>query len=52
MNFFKITFEDGNWIQTGFNGSFEDARNYYVGRKFELDESKPMVKVVAVEQIG
>lgn len=40
----QITFEGGNTICTGWNGTLEDAIYYYVGRPFELTEGKPQVK--------
>lgn len=48
MSFYKIIFEDGNTLETGFNGSLADACRYYLGECFELDETKPMVQVVKV----
>jgi hypothetical protein len=51
-NIYKITFEDGNYFETGFNGDFEAAKKYYLGQKFELDETKPMVKCVGVIWLG
>lgn len=51
----KVYFSDGDSLYTQFNGTLEEAQNYYVGQKFELDENKPMagvVGVVRVEQLG
>jgi len=54
MNYYKVTFEDGNTINTGFNGSLADAQSYYVGQKFQFGdtEERPfdvMVKAIKVE---
>lgn len=46
-----VSFSDGNWFKTRFNGTFEQAEKY-LGQKFELDETKPMVECTRVEQIG
>ncbi len=51
MNTFKITFEDGNSLVTGFNGTLEDAMNYYFGNGFEFDENMKLVKAVKVEEV-
>lgn len=51
MSYYKIIFEDGNTLTTGFNGSYSDACRYYLGEMFELDETKPMVQAVKVEQL-
>ena len=53
MNTFKITYEDGNTITTGFNGTLEDAKKYYEGRVFNVgaDEHDKMVKAIKVEQL-
>lgn len=50
MNFFLAIFENGNKVPTGMNGDLNAARNYYVGRSFELVEGE-MSKCVDVEQI-
>lgn len=52
MNAYRITFENGNHIVTDFNGDKETALNYYLGKYFELRESKSfdkMEKCVKVE---
>jgi hypothetical protein len=48
----KVFFEDGNTLVTRINTSLEEAKEYYVGHAFTLDEEKPMVKVVRVEQLN
>jgi hypothetical protein len=50
MNYFLAIFEDGNKVPTGMSGDLNAARNYYVGRSFELVEGK-MSKCVDVKQI-
>jgi len=50
MKFFKITFDDGNSIKTGFNGTLEEVNNYYLNNSFELVEGT-MSKAVKVEII-
>ena len=51
MKYYKITFDNGQIIKTGFNGKLIDASKYYLNNKFELDEEKPMAKAVKVEEI-
>lgn len=56
MNVFKVIFEDGDWLTTGFNGTLADAEKYYLGQTFNLggvnNPSKDrLVKGVKVEQI-
>jgi hypothetical protein len=51
MKYFKITFDTGQIIKTGFNGDLITASKYYLNNKFELDEEKPMAKAVKVEEI-
>jgi hypothetical protein len=51
MKYYKITFDTGQIIKTGFNGTIEDASFYYLNNLFELDEEKPMAKAVSVEEI-
>ena len=56
MNTFRITFEDGNTITTGFNGSLSDALAYYIGKAFNFGDtdSHPadrMVKAISVVEL-
>lgn len=51
MIYVKVTFEDGNSLKTGINTDLDGAKKYYVGKSFELDECKPLVKAVSVELI-
>ena len=53
-NDFKITFENGNSITTGFNGTLEDAKEYWkIGKKFNVGrgEKDSMQAVTKVEQL-
>ena len=34
----KVTFEDGNYLHTKFNGTIETAKKYYFGNVFNLGE--------------
>lgn len=36
MLYFKIGFENGDSFETGFNGTLDEARRYYMGRVFNL----------------
>lgn len=36
MDLFRITYDNGDTITTGFNGTTEDARRYYLGHIFNL----------------
>lgn len=52
----KATFENGDSLTSGFNGTLEDARAYYVGKRFDLtrdvDNGPEIVaKCVRVEEI-
>lgn len=51
MNTFRVLFEDGDSLVTGMNATLEEAKTYYVGQGFELDEMKPLVRAVAVVQV-
>ena len=56
METFKVYFSDGDSLVTGFNGSFEDAFEYYVGKWFNLGgiinpEEDRMVKGVVVTNL-
>lgn len=51
MKYYKITFDNGETMETGFNGTLKDAENYYLNKFFELDEEKPMATAVKVEEI-
>jgi len=52
MNVFKITYDNGDTVITGFNGNLEDARGYYLGNIFNLGTYRDeMHRCTAVEQI-
>jgi len=51
MTYVEVTFENGNTIRTGINATLDEARRYYIGQAFELDEERPMVKAVKVEEL-
>ena len=52
MNVFKITYDTGDTLITGFNGTLEDARSYYLGNIFNLGTYRDeMHRCTAVEQI-
>ena len=36
MLYFKIGFENGDSFETGFNGTLDEARRYYLGHVFNL----------------
>ena len=38
MNTFKIYFDDGDSVVTGYNGTHEDAKRYYIGNLFERQD--------------
>ncbi len=45
MNNFTIRFKDGNSVNTSMNATLEEAKNYYLGKAFELQEGKMTVAV-------
>ncbi len=53
----KAIFENGDSLTSGFNGTLDDARKYYLGKRFDMtrgwDEGSPevFVKCVQVEEI-
>jgi hypothetical protein len=52
----KAIFENGDSLTSGFNGTLEDARAYYVGKRFDLTRDvdngpEIVVKCVRVEEI-
>jgi hypothetical protein len=52
----KVTYEDGNVTYTGFNGTLEQARAYFVGKSFNFGDTDfgvpdRMVKAVEVEEV-
>lgn len=53
MNTFKIGFDNGDSLTTGFNGTIKDAENYYIGTYFNLGNADRdiMTKGVKVEEV-
>jgi hypothetical protein len=50
MNYFKVTFSNDDSLETGFNGTLEEAQKYYVDNTFNLGHIEDlMVKGVKVE---
>lgn len=47
-HFFEITFSNGNKIQTGFNGTLEEAKEYYLNNEFNLGNASKDVLVKAI----
>lgn len=49
----KVTFEDGNFLQTEINGTFEDAKKYYLNNVFNIGNGGEdySVKCINVEEI-
>jgi len=56
MKDFKITFENGNTIVTGFNGNLETAAKYYLNQAFNFGDTEEhpkdiMVKGIAIKEL-
>ena len=52
MLYFKIGFENGDSFETGFNGTLDEARRYYLGRVFNLGTvDDGMQRCNSVEQL-
>lgn len=52
MLYFKIGFENGDSFETGFNGTLDEARRYYLGRVFNLGAvDDDMQRCNSVEQL-
>jgi len=58
MNYFRVTFADGNTLETGMNATLEEARRYYIGTSFNFGDTdahptdnlvKAMANMAAVE---
>lgn len=52
MNFFKITFDNGNVIKTSFNGTLNEAKNYYLNEVFEWKEGELPSRAISVELLS
>lgn len=52
MLYFKIGFENGDSFETGFNGTLDEARRYYLGCVFNLGTvDDDMQRCNSVEQL-
>lgn len=52
MLYFKIGFENGDSFETGFNGTLDEARRYYLGHMFNLGAvDDDMQRCNSVEQL-
>lgn len=52
MLYFRIGFENGDSLETGFNGTLEEAKAYYLGRVFNLGAvDDDMQRCNSVEQL-
>ena len=52
MLYFKIGFENGDSFETGFNGTLDEARRYYLGNVFNLGAvDDDMQRCNSVEQL-
>lgn len=52
----QVLFENGNEIVTDFNGNFDDASNYYVGKRFQFGDTDQhpedyLVKCIAIKEL-
>lgn len=47
----KITTKDGDYWFSGFNGTLDDAKNYFMGVRFEGADEKPREPVTSVELV-
>lgn len=48
----KVTFEDGSSIITCISATFEEAEQYYLGRRFNLGVAEDkLVKVIKIERV-
>ena len=57
MRAIRVTFEDGNTIETNINGTMEEIRAYYLGQSFQFGDTEEhpgdkLVRAVAVENLG
>ena len=48
----KVNFADGDYLFTRFNGSFDEAEKYYIGRIFNIGSvSDNLQPCVSIEKI-
>ena len=50
MNHYKIYFSNGDNLRTGFNGTINQAEEYYVGNEFNLGNDV-ITKGIKVEEV-
>ena len=56
MNAFKVTFANGNHLITSMNATLNEAKQYYIGTKFQFGDTdeRPydyLVEAVSVEEV-
>jgi len=49
MRAIRVTFDDGQTLETDINGTDDEIRAYYIGQPFEYDEDEPCHIATAVE---
>ena len=57
MRAIRVTYADGNTIETNINGTMEEIRAYYVGQSFQFGDTEEhpadrLVTAIAVEDIS
>jgi hypothetical protein len=54
MKTFKVFFNDGNYLTTGFNGTMQEAESYYLGHLFNLGDGEKdhMVKAIRIQEVA
>ena len=53
----RVTFADGNYLETSINATIEEARRYYVGQYFQFGDTEEcprdnLVKAIACEPLA
>ena len=56
MNAYKVTFADGNSFVTSMNATIDEAKQYYIGTKFQFGDTDELpydylVEAVRVEEV-
>lgn len=54
MKTFKVFFNDGNSLTTGFNGNLQQAESYYLDNLFNLGDGEKdhMVKAIRIQEVA
>lgn len=57
MKSIRVTFNDGNTIETNINGSIDEIKSYYIGQWFNFGdndwgEGDKMRKAILVEEVA